>query len=343
MSKKVYVGLSGGVDSSVAAVLLKKNGYDVVGINLVLTPDDDGTASINAKKVAEVIGIPFKIVDLRDEFNKQVIEYFSNEYLNARTPNPCVICNENIKFGILLDLALEDGADYLATGHYACVEEKNGRYVLKRSDSKKDQSYFLHRLNQKQLKHVLFPVNISKEETRKIASENNLPVAQTPDSQEICFVKDDDYARFISSYAKRPVEQGNFVDTQGNILGQHKGIIHYTVGQRKGLGVTFGKPMYVTSINPQTSDITLGEEGSQMSSSLIAEDVNYISVETLNEPVRARVKIRCQAPLVDAIVVPLDEKTVRVDFDKPQRAITPGQCAVFYDDDDCVIGGGFIK
>jgi len=343
MSKKVYVGMSGGVDSSVAALLLKQKGFDVVGINLLLTPEDDGTANKNAMQVSKVLDIPFKSVDLRDTFKEKVIDNFTNEYLNARTPNPCVVCNENIKFGKLLEIAMQDGADFLATGHYAKVEEQNGRFLLKRSDSKKDQSYFLHRLNQHQLSKVMFPVNMSKEQTRKIAQEFNLPVADLPDSQEICFVKDDDYARFITEHTGKASEQGEFVDTHGNTLGKHKGIMHYTVGQRKGLGIAFGKPMYVTKINPQTNQITLGEEGEQMSNSLVAQDVNYISVDTLCEPIRARVKIRCQAPLVDAIVTPLDDKTVKIDFDNAQRAITPGQSAVFYDEDDNVIGGGFIK
>ncbi|MEG1820178.1 MAG: tRNA 2-thiouridine(34) synthase MnmA [Oscillospiraceae bacterium] len=343
MSKKVYVGLSGGVDSSVAALLLKQKGFDVVGVNLLLTAGNDNSANEKAKKVAQVIDIPFKTVDLRDEFNSKVIDYFINEYFNARTPNPCVSCNENIKFGKLLDIAISDGADYLATGHYAEVTKKGDRYLLKKCDSKKDQSYFLHRLSQNQLSRALFPVNMSKEETRKIASDFNLPVAQAPDSQEICFISDDDYARYITEATGKMPQIGNFVDKDGNVIGKHKGLIHYTVGQRKGLGITFGKPMYVTALDPQSGDITLGEEGSQMSCSLVAEDVNYISVEKLCNPTRARVKIRCQAPLVNACLTPLDEKTVRVEFDTPQRAITPGQCAVFYDDEDSVIGGGYIR
>lgn len=342
MNKKVFVGMSGGVDSSVAALLLKQQGYEVVGINLLLS-DEDSSATESAKSVAQTLGIPFKTVDLRDEFKKKVIDYFTEEYLNARTPNPCVVCNENIKFGLLLDIAMNGGADYLATGHYARVEKRKDRYLLKRCDSKKDQSYFLHRLRQSQLSRVLFPVNMEKDEARKIATENGLPVADKPDSQEICFVKDDDYARFIVETTGAAPKGGNFVDKEGNVLGWHKGIIYYTVGQRKGLGITFGKPMYVTSINPVSLDITLGEEGSQESGTLIAENVNYIAVESLPEPTRARVKIRGQAPLVNALITPLDDKTARVDFDSPQRAITPGQCAVFYDDEDSVIGGGFIR
>lgn len=343
MSRKVYVGMSGGVDSSVAALLLKKKGFEVVGVNLLLTPEDDKKDSQNAMRVADVLGIPFKTIDARNIFKEKIIDNFANEYLNARTPNPCVVCNENIKFGKLLEIAMQEGADFLATGHYAKVEEQNGRFLLKRSDSKKDQSYFLHRLNQYQLSKVMFPVNMSKERTRQIAQEFNLPVANLPDSQEICFVKDDDYASFITEYMGKTIVQGDFVDSKGNTLGKHKGIIYYTVGQRKGLGITFGKPMYVTKINSQTNQITLGEEGEQMNDSLVAQNVNYISVETLCEPIRARVKIRCQAPLVGAVVTPIDGKTVQIDFREAQRAITPGQSAVFYDDEDNVIGGGFIK
>lgn len=343
MCKKVYVGLSGGVDSSVAALLLKQQGYDVVGINLRLSPSDDGVANENAMNVAKKLDIPFETIDLRKEFRQEVIDNFINEYLNARTPNPCVICNENIKFGKLLDIAMERGADFLATGHYASVEKIGSRFLLKRNENKKDQSYFLHRLSQYQLSKIIFPVNMPKEQTRKIASDFDLPVANLPDSQEICFVKDDDYAKFILDNTDKNLKIGDFIDTSGNFLGKHKGIVYYTVGQRKGLGISFGTPMYVTKINPQTHQITLGKEGEQMSSSLIAQDVNYISVDELKSPIKARVKIRCQAPLVNATVIPIDKKTVQIDFDEPQRAITAGQSAVFYDDNDFVIGGGFIK
>ncbi len=342
MGKKVYVGMSGGVDSSVAALLLLQQGFEVVGINLLLTPDDE-TAGKNAEDVAKILNIQFKKIDLRSDFKEKVIDNFTSEYLNARTPNPCIVCNENIKFGKLLDIAMEQGADFLATGHYARVEKKGNRFLLKRNENKKDQSYFLHRLNQYQLSKVLFPVDMPKDQTRKIAKEYNLPVADLPDSQEICFVKDDDYARFIIEYMGKTIEQGDFIDNQGNIIGKHKGIINYTIGQRKGLGISFGTPMYVTKIDPQTGQITLGKNSELMRNSLIAQDVNYIAVDNFLKPVRARVKIRCQAPLVNATVIPLDEKTVQIDFDEPQRAITPGQSAVFYDDEDSVFGGGFIK
>lgn len=343
MCKKVYVGLSGGVDSSVAALLLTQQGYDVVGINLLLSPDDDGVANKNAMNVAKELNIPFETIDLRDEFKQKVIDNFTSEYLNARTPNPCVVCNENIKFGKLLDIAIERGADFLATGHYASVEKIGDRFLLKRNENKKDQSYFLHRLSQNQLSRIIFPVNMPKEQTRKIANDFDLPVANLPDSQEICFVKDDDYAKFILENTNEELKIGDFVDSDGKKLGKHKGIVHYTIGQRKGLGMSFGTPMYVIKIDPKTHQITLGKEGEQMSDLLIAENVNYISVENLKNPIKARVKIRCQAPLVKATVIPIDEKTVKVDFEEPQRAITAGQSAVFYDDDDFVIGGGFIK
>lgn len=342
MCKKVYVGISGGVDSAVALYMLKKQNYDVYAVNLILCGDENSFDTVNAKKTAEFFDIPFKTIDLRKEFKTQVIDYFTSEYLKGRTPNPCVVCNEKIKFGKFLELALSEGADFIATGHYANVCKLNNRYVLKKTSSKKDQSYFLHRLNQEQLKHSLFPINIEKEEIRKIASEQGIPVALNPDSQEICFV-DDNYAQFIYEHTGKKSDIGDFIDQSGNIIGKHTGIMNYTVGQRKGLGMAFGKPMYVTNIDVKNNLITLGEEGSQLSNSLIVSDINYISVERITKETDVKVKIRCQAPLVDAKITPIDEKIARIDFEKSQRAITPGQCAVFYDMDENVVGGGFIK
>ncbi|MDR0315249.1 MAG: tRNA 2-thiouridine(34) synthase MnmA [Oscillospiraceae bacterium] len=342
MGKKVYVGLSGGVDSSVAALLLKDQGYDVTGINLKLTPNGSGDSD-RAEKIASHLNIPFKKVDLTREFKFCVLDYFAQEYQNARTPNPCVVCNETIKFGKMLDAALQNGADFLATGHYAKAVLEDGRYKLKRLDVKKDQSYFLHRLTQRQLSHVLFPINMPKERVRKLAQEAGLITANLPDSQEICFIKNGDYANFILEYTGKASLKGRFIDRHGNCIGDHRGIIHYTVGQRKGLGVSFGEPMYVTKIDPLSNDITLGSQDDLLTSSCIVQNINYISVNGLYGPVKAHVKIRFLAPPVKALVTPLSEEGARIDFEEPQKAVTPGQCAVFYDDDDNVIGGGFIS
>lgn len=341
MGEKVYIGMSGGVDSAVAVYFLINQGYDVCGVNLVLTGDQNSIETKNAKKTAEFLDIPFKIIDLREEFEKNVINYFTSEYLKGRTPNPCVICNEKIKFGKFLEIAQNDGADLIATGHYAKINKINNRVTLQKTESKKDQSYFLHRLSQEQLSKVIFPINQEKDLIRKIAHENNIPVASNPDSQEICFV-DDDYAKFIYETTGKKSVVGDFIDIGGNIIGKHTGIMNYTIGQRKGLGMSFGKPMYVTNIDVDKNRITLGEEGSQLSSTLIAKNMNYMSVEGIEKEIDAKVKIRCQAPLVNARIIPIDEKSIKVEFENPQRAITPGQCAVLYDDDNNVIGGGYI-
>ena len=341
MSKKIYLGLSGGVDSAVAAILLKQRGYNVYGVNLILCANENAFETVNAKKTADFLKIPFKTINLKEFFKENVIKYFAEEYLKGRTPNPCIVCNEKIKFGKFLEIAKSEGADFISTGHYANVEKIGNRYALKKTTSKKDQSYFLHRLSQEQLANVIFPIQMEKEEIRKIAKENNIPVATRKDSQEICFV-DNNYADFIFENTGIKSEMGDFIDLQGNVIGRHMGIMKYTIGQRKGLGTTFGKPMYVTKIDVNNNKITLGEEGSQLSKKLIARDINYMSVKYLEKEINARVKIRCQAPLVDARLIPIDEKTVKVEFGKPQRAITPGQCAVFYDENDYVIGGGYI-
>jgi tRNA-specific 2-thiouridylase len=269
--KRIAIGLSGGVDSSAAALLLLEQGYDVTGIILRLKPDSLADEDISdARRIADCLGIELHVVDRREIFRKKVIEPFVSEYLHARTPNPCVECNAAIKFGAMLDYALEIGCDGIATGHYARIEENNGRYLLKRSESAKDQSYFLYRLNQFQLSHAMFPLEgMEKEKIREIAEKANLPVAQKRDSQEICFVPDDDYIAYLSAMGISS-PKGSFIDKSGNILGTHNGIINYTIGQRKGLGA-FGKPMFVTGINAENNTVTIGENGSQYSRGLIAE------------------------------------------------------------------------
>ncbi len=341
--KKIAIGLSGGVDSSTAASLLLQQGYDVTGIILRLKPDSLADSDIaDAQRIADALGIELHVVDRREIFRKCVIEPFVSEYLAARTPNPCVECNAAIKFGVMLDYALEIGCDGIATGHYARIEEKNGRFLLKRSESAKDQSYFLYRLNQFQLSHTMFPLEgMEKEKIREIAEKANLPVAQKRDSQEICFVPNDDYIAYLSAMGISS-PKGNFVDKSGNILGTHNGIINYTIGQRKGLGA-FGKPMFVTGINAENNTVTIGENGSQYSRGLVADKMNFIAFEELTEPIRADVKIRFRAKEQPATVTPNGDGTVTIIFDEPQRSVTPGQGAVMYDGNTLLGGGRIIK
>ena len=341
--KKIAIGLSGGVDSSTAAHLLLQQGYDVTGIILRLKPDSLADADIaDARRIADALGIKLHVLDRREIFRKSVIEPFVSEYLAARTPNPCVECNAAIKFGVMLDYALEIGCDGIATGHYAKIEEKDGRFLLRRSESAKDQSYFLYRLNQFQLAHSMFPLEgMEKEKIREIAEKADLPVAKKGDSQEICFVPNVDYIAYLTAMGICS-PKGNFIDKSGNILGTHNGIINYTIGQRKGLGA-FGKPMFVTGINAADNTVTIGENGSQYSRGLVADRLNFIAVEELTEPMRADVKIRFRAKEQPATVTPNGDGTVTVIFDEPQRSVTPGQGAVFYDGDIIIGGGRIIK
>ncbi|MBQ2848314.1 MAG: tRNA 2-thiouridine(34) synthase MnmA [Clostridia bacterium] len=339
--KRLAVGLSGGVDSSAAALLLLEQGYDVTGVILRLKPGNYADSDIaDAQRIADCLGIELKILDRRDYFKKNVIEPFVSEYLAARTPNPCVECNSAVKFGTLLDYALEIGCDGIATGHYAKIEEKDGRFLLKRSESAKDQSYFLYRLSQIQLSRAIFPLEgMQKDEIREKAEKAGLPVARKGDSQEICFVPNDDYIAYLSSLGISS-PKGNFIDKDGNVLGEHSGIINYTIGQRKGLGA-FGKPMFVTAMNAADNTVTIGENGSQYSIGFVADRTNFISVEALTEPIRANVKIRFKAKEQPALITPNNDGSVTVIFDEPQRSVTPGQSAVFYDG-DVVVGGGRI-
>ncbi len=341
--KKIAIGLSGGVDSSAAALLLLEKGYDVTGVIMRLKPDNFADADIaDAQKIADCLGIELKVLDRREYFRNAVINPFINEYLCARTPNPCVECNSAIKFGVMLDYALEIGCDGIATGHYAKIEEKNGRFLLKCSESKKDQSYFLYKLTQHQLSKSIFPLEgMEKDLIREKAEKAGLPVAKKGDSQEICFVPDDDYISYLASLGISSPE-GNFVDINGNILGKHSGIINYTVGQRKGLGA-FGKPMFVLSMDAENNTVTIGENGSQYGIGFIADKLNFIPFDSLDEPIRADVKIRFRAKEQPALITPCGDGTVMVVFDEPQRSITPGQSAVFYDGDTVLGGGRIIK
>ncbi len=352
MKEKIMIGMSGGVDSSVAALMLKNAGYEVAGVTMILKPLDILTAeervllykeAEDAAAVCEKLGIPHFTPDFSEDFRKHVINDFSSEYFAGRTPNPCVRCNQNLKFGRMLDFALEMGYDKIATGHYSRIEKReDGRYLLLKADSRKDQSYFLYGFTQHQMAHTLLPLNrLEKDEARKLAEEHGLPVAHKPDSQEICFIRDKDYVRFLETYCGGKSVPGDFVDLEGNVIGQHRGIYNYTIGQRKGLGVTFGEPRYVTAINGKNNTVTLGPEGSQYRDSLIAGDMNFIPFDELNEPLRVTAKVRFQAKPSEALVTPLGDGRFEVKFTEAQRSVTPGQAVVFYDG-DIVIGGGTI-
>lgn len=358
MKKRVMIGMSGGVDSSVAAYLLKEQGYDVIGVTMKLWEDDDDdlieneggccslAAAEDARRVAEKIGIPFYVLNFREQFKDKVISNFIDEYLKGRTPNPCIACNKYIKFDEFFKKARQIGCDYVATGHYAKVEydESIDRYSLKKSVTiAKDQTYALYNLNQEQLKHTILPLGYyNKDQTREIARKIGIIVADKPDSQEICFVKDNDYANYVRRNTDKKIEEGYFVDTKGNILGKHKGIVNYTIGQRKGLGITFGKPMFVVDINSAKNTVVLGDHEEVFSSELIAKDVNFIPFDEINEPIKVQAKVRYSAKVSNATVYKEDKDKIRVVFDEPQRAITPGQSVVMYQD-DIVVGGGIIE
>lgn len=339
--KKILIGMSGGVDSSVAAKLLKDMGYSVTGATMLLWNDTEKAAQ-DARRVCEHIGIDFITIDFCEKFQKSVVDYFIDEYTHGRTPNPCIMCNKHLKFGAMLDYALNNGFDLIATGHYGKIAEKDGVYELHSSvAAQKDQSYFLYNFNQHILKHTVMPLgDYCKEEVREMAQKWGIPVANKPDSQEICFVTDDDYAKFICENSDYKPVCGAMLDINGNKIGDHRGMIYYTIGQRKGIGA-YGRPMFVMSMNPENNTITLGEKGMEFSSSLRADNVNYISGVPFVSEQRVYAKIRYQAQKAAAMLYPEGDGCVRVVFDEPQRAVTPGQAVVFYDNNK-VIGGGVV-
>lgn len=353
---KIVVGLSGGVDSSVAAYLLKEAGHEVIGVTMQIwqeeTPElqeENGgccglSAVEDARRVAAMLGIPYYVMNFRSEFQKSVIDYFVAEYMEGRTPNPCIACNRYVKWESLYHRAKSIGADGIATGHYSrIVKLSNGRFALQKSvTDAKDQTYALYNLTQDQLKHTMMPVGAySKEEIRAMAEKIGLLVANKPDSMEICFVPDDDYAGFIEGYTGKTFPKGNFVNTAGEILGPHQGIIHYTVGQRKGLGIALGARMFVKEIRPKMNEVVLASNEELFSNVLYADRLNFMSVETITEPMEVVAKIRYNHKGAKALIELVGEDKLKVTFEEPQRAITPGQAVVLYDG-DIVVGGGTI-
>ncbi len=338
----VFVGMSGGVDSSVAALLLKEQGCRVVGVTMRLWGGED---TADARRVCEALDITHQVADFSEIFCRQVVDVFCAEYRRGRTPNPCVDCNRALKFGAMWEWARAHGGDAIATGHYADrrFNEESGRWELRRTASQKDQSYMLWQLSQEQLAAARFPLaGMDKAAVRELARRAALPVADKGDSMEICFVEDDDHAAFIERHTGLTDRPGDFVDKAGRVLGRHSGLTRYTIGQRKGLGIALGQPMYVIGLNAADNTVTLGEEGTQMADRLVADRLNFVSVAPPTTPITVEAKIRYQAPPAPALLTPQPDGTAFLEFNTPQRSVTPGQSVVFYQG-DLLLGGGLIR
>ncbi|MGL4343691.1 MAG: tRNA 2-thiouridine(34) synthase MnmA [Cellulosilyticaceae bacterium] len=357
MKKKVVVGMSGGVDSSVAAYLLKEQGYEVIGMTMQIwekdaEEDKDGgccglSAVDDARRVCQKLDIPHYVMNFRDDFKRDVIDYFIEEYQCGRTPNPCIACNRYVKWESMLKKSLQIGADYIATGHYARIvqDETTNRFVLKQSKTlAKDQTYALYNLTQDQLAHTLMPLgDYTKDEVRAIAQEIGLAVASKPDSQEICFVPDNDYAKYIEETTGKKFPKGKFVNKNGKVLGEHQGIIHYTIGQRKGLGISYGKPLFVSKIDTKNNTVVVGDDADIFTCEVYANKLNFMPFEALESKMSLTAKIRYSHRPAACTIEMIDEDTVKCIFEEPQRAITPGQAIVFYAEDRVVGGGTIIK
>lgn len=352
---RVVVGMSGGVDSSVAAYLLKEQGYEVIGLTMQIwqkdaEEDKDGgccglSAVDDARRVCQKLDIPHYVMNFREDFERDVINYFVDEYEQGRTPNPCIACNRYVKWESMLKKALQIGADYIATGHYARIirDGQTGRYALRQSKTiAKDQTYALYNLTQYQLQHTLMPLGeYTKDEVREIAKQIGLAVATKPDSQEICFVPDNNYAKFIEETTGKKPKKGKFINKKGKVLGEHKGIIHYTIGQRKGLGISYGKPLFVSKIDPVNNTIVVGDNEDLFTHEVYANKLNFMPFEHLTEPREFTAKIRYSHTPAACTVEMVGEDQIKCTFVEAQRAITPGQAIVIYDG-ETVVGGGTI-